>query len=506
MQFDQTIRDGGGEMAKRPAQVPPWVSMDPSSAEPLHRQLYDGVRSGILSGRLPAGTRLPSTRTLAGGLGVSRTTVVAAFQQLLAEGYLEGRTGSGTFVAGALPDDLLGVRGTARDGDRPVRSGRGLSRRGEMMAATQVSVARDLGVARAFRPGVPALDEFPSGVWRRLVSRVWRGAPSGLLGYGDPAGYGPLRREISGHLGPARAVRCSPEQVIVVSGSQQALDLCARVLLDPGDPVWVEEPGYRGARAALLGAGARPVPVPVNAEGLDVEAGIAREPGARLACVTPSHQFPLGTTMGLARRLELLGWADRAGAWILEDDYDSEYRHSGRPLEALQGLDTAGRVVYVGTFSKVLFPSLRLGYLVVPPDLVDAFTAARELSDRQAPGVDQAVLAELISEGHFARHLRRTRALYAERQVILVEEARRHLAGRLTVAPAEAGMHLIGNLPAGEDDLEASRRAARMGVEAPAVSLYGETPEESRGLLLGYAAVGEAEIRAGVRRLAEALG
>ena len=492
-------------MSKRAAEVPAWVVLDPGSGVPFYRQLYEGVRAGILSGRLPPRTRLPSTRAVAAELGVSRTTVVAAFGQLLAEGYLEGRTGSGTFVAPLLPEDLLGVRRTAGDGRRATRSGRVLSRRGERISSTPTSVARDRGAPRAFRPGIPALEEFPSGVWRKLASRAWRRPQPGLLGYGDPAGYLPLRRVISEHLGPARAVRCEPGQIIIVSGSQQALDLCARVLLDPGDSAWVEEPGYRGARAALTGAGVRPVPVPVDSEGLDVEAGIRLEPAARLACVTPSHQYPLGMTMGLGRRLELLRWADRSGAWVLEDDYDSEYRYSGRPLEALQGLDTAGRVVYVGTFSKVLFPGLRLGYLVVPPDLVDAFVAARELSDRQPPGVEQAVLAEFIAEGHFVRHLRRTRALYAGRQEILVDEASRHLSGRLDVPSAEAGMHLIGWLP-GEDDRKASRLAARHGVEAPAVSLYGDPPDGRGGLMLGYAAVPEGEIRAGVRRLAETLG
>ncbi|QIN85306.1 aminotransferase class I/II-fold pyridoxal phosphate-dependent enzyme [Rubrobacter tropicus] len=463
------------------------------------------MRAEILAGRLPARARLPSTRAVAAELGVSRTTVVAAFDQLLAEGYLEGRAGSGTYVAPSLPDDMLGVRGVARSKVRASGGRRALSRRGEVMAATPTSVARDRGVPRAFRPGVPATQEFPFGAWRRLVGRVWRRPSVGLLGYGEPAGYGPLRREISAHLGPARAVRCGPEQVIVVSGSQQALDLCARVLLDPGDAVWVEEPGYRGARAALLGAGATLVPVPVDAEGLDVGVGIGRDPDARLACVTPSHQYPLGVTMSLARRLELLRWAGRSSAWILEDDYDSEYRYSGRPLEALQGLDTEGRVIYVGTFSKVLFPSLRLGYLIVPPDLVDAFTAARELSDRQPPGMEQAVLAHFMAEGHFARHVRRTRSLYAERQALLVEEAAKHLSGLLDVPPAGAGMHLVGRLPAGKDDREASRRAAGRGVEAPAISLYGKPSDGRGGLMLGYAAVDEAGIRQGVRRLAQAL-
>lgn len=369
--------------------VPPVISVDRSSAAPLHRQLYEGLREAILSGRLSAGALLPSTRELAAGLGVSRNTATSAYAQLLAEGYLEGRVGSGTYVARSLPDDLLRAR--SGPGGEPGGAGAevALSRRGRLLAATPTTTARDAGPARAFRPGIPALDAFPFGLWRRLESRFWRRPPPGLLGYGDPAGYGPLRAGISAYLRAARAVRCSPEQVIVVSGSQQALDLAARVLLDPGDAAWVEEPGYAGARAALLGAGARLVPVPVDEEGLDVAAGARLGPDARLVHVTPSHQYPLGATMSLARRLELLGWARRSGAWVLEDDYDSEYRYAGRPLEALQGLDAEGRVIYVGTFSKVLFPSLRLGYLVLPPDLVDAFAAARELTDRHPPGPDQ---------------------------------------------------------------------------------------------------------------------
>jgi GntR family transcriptional regulator/MocR family aminotransferase len=300
-------------------------------------------------------------------------------------------------------------------------------------------------------------------------------------------------------------VRCDPEQVIVVSGSQQALDLASRVLLDPGDAVWVEDPGYIGARGALSGSGARLVSVPADEEGLVVEAGIQREPGARLACVTPSHQYPLGVTMSLARRLELLGWAGRSGAWVIEDDYDSEYRYTGRPLEALQGLDAEGRVVYVGTFSKVLFPALRLGYLVVPPDLIDAFTAARELVDRHPPTVEQAVLAGFIASGHFGRHLRRMRSLYAARQETLIEEISQHLSGLLDASPAESGMHLVGWLPAGADDKRASRRAAQQGVEAPPISLYRTHENVRGGLLLGYAAVDEARTRDGVRRLARAL-
>ena len=494
------------------------VPLDRSSGAALHRQLYEGLREGVLAGRFPAGARLPSTRGLAAELGVSRNTVTSAFTQLLAEGYLEGRVGSGTYVAGALPDEMLrarrGVRGAdfSHDEESVASGGRRLSRRGELLAGTRTVTLRDAGRPRAFRPCVPALEEFPRREWRQISARRWRRPPGGLLGYGDPAGYRPLREAIAGYLGAARAARCSPEQVVVVSGSQQALDLAARVLLDPGDAVWVEDPGYAGARAALVGAGARLVPVPVDGDGLDVSAGTEREAGARLAYVTPSHQYPLGPTMGLGRRLELLRWANRAGAWIVEDDYDGEYRYSGRPLEALQGLDDEGRVVYVGTFSKVLFPALRLGYLVVPPDLVDAFVAARELSDRHSPLIDQAVLADFILEGHFARHVRRMRTLYAARQEALVEAARRYLDGLIDVGPAEAGMHLVGFLPHGSNDREASQKAAACGVEAPPISAYAlrgspyHEPAHRPGLLLGYAALTEAEILRGVRRLAAALG
>jgi GntR family transcriptional regulator/MocR family aminotransferase len=496
----------GGTVGRRSAiEATVTAELDRGSRVPLHRQFYEGLREKVLAGRLRAGMRLPSTRALALELGVSRNTVMGAFLQLLAEGYLVGRVGSGTYVADSLPDDLLRVEASEDRGPGRARAGRGLSARGEVLASTRASTARDRGVPRAFRPGVPALDEFPSRAWGRLAGKVWRSPPRGLLGYGDPAGYRPLREEVAAYLGAARAVRCAWEQVIVVSGSQQALDLAARVLLDPGDAAWVEDPGYAGARGALVAAGARIVPVPVDDEGLRVEDGVERAPDARLAYVSPSHQYPLGATMSLSRRLELLAWASRTGAWVLEDDYDSEYRYTGRPLAALQGLDAEGRVIYLGTFSKVLSPALRLGYLVVPPDLVDPFTAARELADRHSPAVDQAVLARFIAEGHFARHVRRTRVLYAARQAALLEAARLYLSGLLDVRPAEAGMHLVGWLHEGADDREAARRAAAQSVETTALSLYGVEPTQRGGLLLGYAAVGEAEIRTGALCLAAAL-
>ena len=486
------------------------VSLDEASPVPLYRQLYDELRGAILGGRLGPGSRLPSTRDLAADLGVSRNTVTNAFLQLWAEGYLEGKVGSGTYVSRSLPDDLLRARpNAAREAPRvpaSARVDRGLSRRGELLAATPATATVRRGRPRAFRSGVPALDAFPSETWARLEARCWRGAPQSLLGYGDPAGYRPLREAIAGYLGAVRAASCSWEQVVVVSGSQQALDLCARVLLDPGDPAWVEDPCYPAARGALVGSGARLMPVRVDGEGLDVAAGEARAVDARLAYITPSHQYPLGVTMSLARRLALLDWANRSGAWILEDDYDSEYRYSGRPLSSLQGLDDGGRVLYLGTFSKVLSPALRLGYLVVPPDLVDAFAAARALVDRHSPLMEQAVLAEFMTEGHFARHLRRMRLLYAERRDALVEEVERGLAGLIEVGPAEAGLHLVGWLPEGTDDHKASRRAAARGVEAAPLAAYRIEAPQRPGLLLGYAAVDEEEIREGARQLAEALG
>jgi GntR family transcriptional regulator/MocR family aminotransferase len=342
-------------------------------------------------------------------------------------------------------------------------------------------------------------------VWTRLTARYWRGPPPELLAYGDPGGYLPLRESIASYLTTARGVRCEAEQVIIAAGAQQGLDLAARLLLDPGDVAWIEDPMHPGVLGALTGAGATVTPVPVDEEGIDIRVGMRNAPRARLAYVTPSHQYPLGVTMSLSRRLELLQWARDAQAWIVEDDYDSEYRYSSRPLASLQGLDAHGRVIYVGTFAKVLFPSIRLGYLVVPPDLVDAFATGNSLIIGHAPSIEQAVVADFIAEGHFARHLRRTRALYSTRRQVLLEAIQERLADRLNVQPSEAGMHLVGWLPPGVDDRLVSQQAAERGVVARALSLhYGEAPPRG-GLVLGYAAFGPAEIRGAMARLASAV-
>lgn len=481
------------------------IEIAPTAPTPIYRQVYASLRAAILGGRLAPGATLPSTRTLSEALRISRTTVVAAFEQLIAEGYVEGRAGAGSFVARALPDDLLRPAPDPATRTRPRTVGRALSQRGQLLAATPVLTARDEGRPIAFRPGIPALDDFPFALWARLVARRYRHPPRELLAYGDPAGYRPLREAIAGYLRESRGVRCQPEQVLVTTGTQQAVDLIARILLDPGDAVWVEDPGYLAARGALRSAGATLAPVPVDEQGLDVVAGIARRPDAKMVYVTPSHQYPLGVTMSLQRRLALLEWAARADAWVLEDDYDSEFRYAGRPLAALQGLDTDGRVIYLGTFSKVMFPSLCLAYLVVPEDLIEPFTTSRALINRHLPSLEQAAVADFIVDGHFLRHIRRMRTLYAERQAALVAAARDELAGLLTVAPGEAGLHLVGWLNSGGDDRQAARRAGSHGVEAPALSPFCIEPPARPGLLLGYAAIPPPAIVAGARRLALAL-
>lgn len=484
--------------------VAAFIALDHASSEPLYRQLYQHLRNAILTAQSPSGTPIPSSRELARELGIARNTVLTAVEQLRAEGYLQGERGSGTYVNDVLPEDLTRARAIAG----PVHKRNGtryrLSARATRLTATRLPQL-PAGLPKPFRPAVPALDAFPFKLWASLVQKRWKHRPSELLGFGDPAGYLPLRRAIASYLSGARAVQCEAEQVIIVSGAQQALDTTARVLLDPGDAAWMEEPGYPGAREAFAAAGARIIPVPVDSAGMNIQTGITRCAAARLVYVTPSHQFPLGVTLTLARRLELLHWSRRAHAWIVEDDYDSEYRYSSRPIASLQGLDPDGRVIYVGTFSKVLFPSLRLGYLIVPAALVETFTAARIIASGQPPLMEQAVLAEFITEGHFGRHLRRMRALYAERQEILFTEAHRVLAGFLDLAAVEAGLDVIGWLPPGIDDRQAAARAAAAGVETTPLSMFRRKPGKQGGLLLGFAAFAPHDIRRGVERLARAL-
>jgi GntR family transcriptional regulator/MocR family aminotransferase len=481
--------------------LPP-VALDFTGKVPIYRQLYEWFRRAIGAGQLKPGQRVPSTRSLAAELKVSRIPVSNAYEQLRAEGYLETFVGAGTCVVRSIPADALRPAfGKMRDASRRVsksKAPRLVSRRVALMRLPAQTWSNKLV---AFRVNLPALEHFPIGEWSKLVNRYSRKPTRQSLAYGDAMGYLPLREAIAEYLGAARAVRCKPSQVLVTTGSQQCLQLSAQVLLDVNDPVWIEEPGYPGARQALIMAGAQLVPVPVDQEGLNVAEGIKRGGSARAVYITPSHQYPLGVTMTATRRMLLLNWAARSGAWIIEDDYDSEYRLEGRPIPSLQGLDESQQVIYVGTFSKVMFPALRLGYMVVPEDLVDAFSAAREAADQFSSTLYQAVMTDFIREGHFARHIRRMRMLYLERRTTLVEGIHGQMGGKLEVIGTEAGMHLVALLPAGVNDVALSKKAAEAGISAMPLSACCLKPPIRSGLILGYGGTDTRQIRDGIRKL-----
>jgi GntR family transcriptional regulator/MocR family aminotransferase len=486
------------------------LAIGPLRGGALARQLYGSLRDAILDGRLAPGERLPASRVLAGDLGVSRNTALAAIDQLVSEGYLETRRGSGCYVAAALPD-IRPVR-PRRDAEdaaprkpMPVR----LSVRGRALAAIRESGAQGGGKwFPCFRPGITDCSEFPFALWARLLARSWRRPDSSLVFNGDPAGHPDLRSAIADYLRQARGLACDAEQVLVLSGIRQAVDLACRLLLDPGDSVWLENPCYPGVRAAIAAAAAQLVHVPVDDEGMMVESGIKRAPKARLACVAPSHQYPLGAVLSLQRRLQLLAWAREAKAWILEDDYDSEFRYQGRPLAPLQSLDADGRVIYVGSLSKVMFPALRVAYLVVPRPLVEPFRRARAAVDEHPPATAQPALAAFFAEGHLAAYVRRQRKCYAERQDRLLELARAHLPGLLTVAPDPAGLHVVAR-PVGrlakQSDILLSGRLAEEGIVAPPLSGYYVQPGSGNGLLLGYAALPDRIMEPAIKRMAEVL-
>jgi GntR family transcriptional regulator/MocR family aminotransferase len=486
----------------------PEIMLDATLPVPLYKQIYERLRGAIVAGQLERGAHLPSTRTLASELGVSRTTTALAYEQLLLEGYLESRVGQGTVVARNLPATLLHVHT-----DKILKEHIDAQKKSTANLASRVHLLQDIPFPQRnegrtgviFRGGEPALDLFPYEIWARLLARHARRSLRELAHYQPAAGYYPLREAIAAQIGITRGVRCTPEQIILTAGSQGALDLAVRTLLNPGEVAWIENPGYFGARGALVAAGARLVPVPVDEQGLIVEIGQKRYLQARLVSTTPSHQFPAGVTMSLVRRLALLRWAREVGAWILEDDYDSEYRFSGRPLEALQGLDHTGRVLYIGTFSKVLFPALRLGYLVAPTELVEPLLAMRRFIDVHIPILEQMALTDFINEGYFARHLRQMLHQYKQRRDLLLRELQTQLGMLLEVHAPEAGMHLVGWLPPGKDDQRAARLAAQVGIQVMAVSKYSLEPLSRGGLIFGYAGTDEEAITLGVKKLAEVL-
>ena len=480
--------------------LPP-IALDHRSRIPMYRQLYDWFRKTVTDGQLRPGHRVPSTRSLASELNISRIPVLQAYEQLLAEGYFETFVGAGTCVAASIPDETLSPATSRRAlQDISQKPGpRRISRRGT--ALTHAPAQPWLNVSGAFRVSLPALDHFPIGIWSKLVARHSRRPPRGIMAYGDAMGYLPFREAIAEYLGASRGVRCEASQILVTTGSQLALQLSAQVLLNPKDPVWMEEPGYPGACQAFQTAGARLLPAQVDDEGINVADIIRRDRGARAVYVTPSHQYPLGATLSATRRMQLLNWAMRAGAWIIEDDYDSEYRFGSRPIAALQGLDSDARVIYIGTFSKVMFPALRLGYLVIPSDLAPAFSAARDAADIFSSTLYQAVMTDFIREGHFARHIRRMRVLYKERRSALVKAIQLQMSDVLEVVGAEAGMHLVALLPPGTNDLVVASKAVEKAISAaPLSSCYSKAPARG-GLILGYGGASVHQIHEGVRKL-----
>lgn len=478
------------------------IDREPGGA-PLHRQIYGSLRAAILEGRLAAGSRLPGSRVLADDLGVSRTTILSAYDQLTVEGYIVGKGGGGTRVA------TVARAPAARTG----RWGKSTPVRLSVLGARMIAAYGDLPPRpQADRPvpfalGEPALDAFPAALWARLIARRWRDTPRAMLAPDDGPGHAPLREAIAEYVVAARAVRCTPDQIVITAGTQQGIDLIVRLLLNPGDTAWVEEFGYPPMRAALAGVGAQLIEVPVDAEGLDVARGRQLAPAARLALVTPSFEAPLGVAMSLRRRLGLLEWAHQTGAWIIEDDYNGELRYEGKPLAALQGLEHPGarRVIYLRTFSRTLFPALRLGYAVLPQELVEPFTRARLVADRHSPTAEQAVLADFIARGHFAAHIRTMRELYAARQRTFLDLATRELGELLQVRAAPAGMHLVGWLPPGVSDRRVAAAAARRGVMVEPLSHRRPSPSAAPGLILGYVAFHADETRRALGELAAAI-
>jgi GntR family transcriptional regulator/MocR family aminotransferase len=480
-------------------------------APPAYRWLAGALRAAILEGRVKPGTRLPSTRFLAGRFGLSRGTVVTAFDELTAEGYLEGTIGSGTFVNRVLPEDLLllsrppgGRQPPQRTAPSPgpKRSSAEISKFGRRARRLETSVERP---PRAFRANEPALDLFPAARWSQIAARVLRRGETIRRSDVDPLGDRPLREGLADYLGASRGVRATADRVAIVSGIQEALALIARVLLDPDDAVCLEDPGYVGADRVFEALGARVVSVSVDAEGMTVPPPDLRR--VRLAYLTPAHQFPTCVSMSLPRRLAILDWARRSGAWLFEDDYDAEYRYSGRPLPALQGIDSEGAVIFAGSLSKVMFPTLRLGYVVLPDALVEPFAAAKSITSRHTPLLEQTVLAEFLSSGDFARHLRRMREIYAERSSALADAARRHLDGRLALAPVEAGLQTAGWLTQPQHAAAIERAAIERGLEVLKLSNYrrrATSPGEPEpdGLQLGFAAVDARELERGAGELA----
>ncbi|ALK32719.1 PLP-dependent aminotransferase family protein [Burkholderia plantarii] len=511
-------------------------------AQPIYRQLHRLLQQAILSRELPAGTRVPSSRLLAAELGIARNTVTQVYEQLVLEGYVTSATGRGTFVADSSPDEIVGAaerdeagggaggKGGGAGARRPGRAGAGaaaadvaanpggaggspapppvrsaagaLSVRGARLVAGAGVSKRQGG---AFMPGVPDVSRFPARVWMRLHNKYWRRLRPDLLTYAPGGGLASLREALADYLRTSRSVRCTPEQIVITTGIHQSIDLAVRLLTDPGDAIWTEDPCYWGMRSVLQVSGLTTRPIAVDDEGIAPGAADLAAP-PKLMLVTPSHQYPLGMVMSLARRRMLLEYARQHGAWIIEDDYDSEFRYGSRPLASLQGLDTSGQVIYVGSFGKTLFPGLRVGYLVAPEPLAESFATASAELYREGQLLQQAVLAEFIAEGHFVSHIRKMRALYGLRRQTLLDVLARRYGDALPAMGGDAGLHLVMRLPDGADDHAVARAALERNIVVRALSgYYADASRAAPGLLLGYACVHEDEIGAAFDTLAQAI-
>jgi GntR family transcriptional regulator / MocR family aminotransferase len=466
----------------------------------LANWLYAELKSAILDGRLKPGLRLPASRDFARRYGISRGTVVSAFERLQDEGYLTSQVGIGTKVSAKVPPGATNSRSSHELTAHLQRVVSNYRRPKQFVNWVMLPGVRPFSMRN------PALSEFPAELWGRIAAKRARTFRSWIQQEDDGRGYRPLREAVAHYLGSSRGVSCDARQVVIVSGTQQALDLLARFLLKPGDPVWMEDPGYFGASIAFDRVGARIIPVPVDEEGLSVSAGIKACPNAKGVFLTPAHQYPLGMSMSLSRRIEVLEWAAQAGSFIIEDDYDSEYQFNGQPVPSLQGLDRNSSVIFVGTFKKLLFPLLRLGYIVLPPSLAPAFVSFRSGSEFHTCGFEQSILCDFIVDGHFGRHLRKMRDLYAERLEALLHYGERYLGGLLKLSDSKAGLYIAGFLQNGMTSPEAEAISATQGIETRSLARFTLKRQDPGGLLLGFAAFDEKSIRAGTIQLAAALG
>lgn len=477
-----------------------------NSDGPLYKGIYGSIRDAILQRTLVAGEQLPSSRNLALELGLSRMTVVNAYEQLLAEGYLTGRHGAGTFVADTLPDEYLTAKHpvVSKKNSTRVRT-RSLSRQGGFLQKASSAILKNDAetLSVPFQHGRSAIEEFPFNLWQQLVTKAVQMPFRKLAAENGALGYWPLRVAVAKYLRIARAVRCEPEQVVITSGTQQSLDIISRIALDEGDAVWMEDPGYLGAQDAFMASGAIIKPCSRDEDGIDLKKAVDQYGFAKLIYVTPSHQYPLGGSTSLRRRLDLLEWAANNDTWIIEDDYDSEFRYAGRPLASMQGLDDHGGVIYLGTFSKTIFSALRLGCMIVPHDLISVVETTRLISDGHSPLIEQAALTAFIEDGHFTRHVRRMRKLYAERQAAFLDLATRYLGDRVQLEAAASGMHLIGWLPKGVSDKAVSEAAAVVGVRVAPISEYAIKKQKRGGLLFGYAGFSISEIETAMKHLSQ---